>query len=276
LPTAATLKLRQFLLSLLEGGARVGEPPAMLTRMARKVLRDSRGGREPMDDQIEDLVQEFLVKLLTLRATHCVAPFADSSPLSTASWTRTTLHSLAVDSNPYWDTQRSLREIVKLALRELPSPIGQLPCAIEANSRFVRKLVGQACAELVQAGLPQDATTLSSALMGEYGYGTLVSELALEQCAEPLDAQHADLLEARQLGAQVAAAFLEEAGIEGRRLLAERSRGLAALATVMGLAVATVHERYLRAVDLLRALAARFNAGVAAMQQALEALLAVQ
>jgi DNA-directed RNA polymerase specialized sigma24 family protein len=274
-PNPAHVKLRDFLLSLYRGGA-IREPPALLHRLAANVLRDCTGGRAAPREQVEDLAQELLVKVLQLRARHPVPPFDHSNPAKTVGWVRVTLRSLAIDGNPYWDTQRALREVVRKALAGgLPEAKG-FPSQLETNGRFVRGLVAAACAELVAGRFAPDVAVLTRTLMAEYAYGSLIAELTDVEALEER-AQHPQVseLEEREVARVVVNTFLAEAGAEGRELLTRRSLGLQEMARMYGVALATIHARYSRVVALLRDIAQRVGATVCAMSQALDELLAV-
>lgn len=266
-PNPAHLKVREFLLSLFRGGV-VGAPPTLLTRLAAGVLREVSGGRLNDAEQAADLTQEFLVRVLSLRVTHPTAPFEDSSPGETVGWARATLRSLAVDSNPFWNTQRALRAVVNSAIaKPLPAPTG-LPSALEAHSRFSQPLVAAACAQLVSNGRALDARTLTTSLMAEYQYGgSSVNDTEVARLQADSDADN-------QLAVrEVVRVFLHEAGVEGQQLLARRALGFKRMAALYGVAVATVHQRYTRLVNLLRRIARRVGAGFDAVAEAVDTLI---
>lgn len=271
-------KLQSCLVSLVQGANAGEELARTLQRQAGKALRNAKGGREPGQEEVEDLVQEFLLKVLTLRARGgaeaLAGDWAAMSALCFLGYVRSMLKNLAVDGNPAWDVQRALRDVVKAAVADgLPTPNG-LPATLEKGGRFVRSLVAAACADLVARGVPATAAALTSALMTAYAFGARAVD---EGVAEALESKASNALEVLDVGATgqaVAATFLHEVGAEGKQVLALRELGFAEMGRRLGLALSTAHARYNRVEHTLKAVAHRLGANREAVARALELLAA--
>lgn len=218
-----------------------------LRRLAASALKAAYGGREPGKDDVEDLVQEFLVKTLVLRTQRGPGVLAKEWAAMPASklvaYVRTTLKNLAVEQNPAWDTQRALRDVVKAALAKgLPAASG-LPASIEKNGRFVRPLVAAACAELVGRGTPAECGALTSALMAEYALGVSMGvEDETFEIAAPTPTALDDL--AVQAGGASLAAEIEKAlGPESLEVLKARRGGVGAVVARFGMKLKTAYAR---------------------------------
>ena len=270
-------KLQSCLVLLVQGRVKGDVLPARaLRRLAAKALRASRGGRRVGEDEVDDLVQEFLVKVLSLRgqggAKRLEAEWAAMSPASFTAYVRSMLKNLAVDGNPAWDVQRALREVVKAALADgLPVAAG-LPVTVEKSGRFVRGLVASACAELVERDVAATVPALTSALMLAYAFG--VNTSADEEVAQlPSGSKNAlETLAAGATSAAVVETFLDEVGPEGRQVLTLRPLGFAEMARRLGLALSTAHARYVRVETVLKRVARRHGADRETVARAIEQL----
>jgi DNA-directed RNA polymerase specialized sigma24 family protein len=270
-------QLQSCLVGLVQGRLTGNEGLARaLRRVAARALRDARGGRRPSDDDLDDLVQEFLVKVLTLRghgrATKLEAEWAAKPPRRFSAYVRAMLKNLAVDANPLWDVQRALRAVVTAAVEDgLPAAKG-MPASVEKGGRFVRALVAAACAELVARGTTATAPALTSSLMETsalgltISWGTNAAEVA-SPAPNPLQA-----LDAGAMADAVARSFLSEAGAEGQRVLSMRALGFAEMARRLDLALSTAHARYLRVEATLRRICRRLGANREAARRAIELL----
>lgn len=264
-------------LSALVAGPLTSDPLRIVHRVTARALRAASGGRAPEQSDVEDLVEELVVKLLTTRkrrgAATMLAEWDAMSGPAFLRWLHTTLKNLAVDSNPFWDTQRALRDTVKAALSDgLPDATG-LPPSLDHNGRFVRTLVAQACAALTATGLSAETRVLTTALMSTYGLGTIFCPASQDVEAVSSDADTNDTLTRKETSAAVVEAFLAEAGEDGRMLLAGRRNGFARLAAENNVAVSTIHARFQRVAAKLKEIATRLDADCDCLSQALDALV---
>ncbi len=275
--SASAEKVKSCLVCLVRGELAADvEPARALKRLAARALRNARGGRVVTREETEDLVQEFLLKVLALRgqrgAKELAAQWEAMSLPLFSGYVRSMMKNLAVDDNPMWDVQRALREVVKAALADGLPPAQGLPSALEKSGRFVRGFVAAACAELVNRDLAPDAAALTSALMAEYALGLSVAEGAdtalVESSAERAD----EALSASATSVAVVARFLAEVGPEGGQMLALRKHGFAEMARRLGLALSTAHGRYGQAEATLAKVARRLGADRQALERALATL----
>jgi len=226
-----------------------------LRRLAAKALWAAKGGREASPDEVDDLVQEFLVKMLVLRTRRGADALAKewgSMPAPKLyGYVRTMLKNLAVEANPAWDTQRALRDVVKAALSKgLPVASG-LPSTLEKDGRFARLLVAAACAELVDRGASCEAGVLTSALMAEYELGTTngVEVDSVDIVASTPTAL--DELSVRAGGASLTNALEAALGKASLAVLQARRKGMAEVARRLGVAVSTAYARCAQAEKVL-------------------------
>jgi DNA-directed RNA polymerase specialized sigma24 family protein len=251
------------------------DPKRALGRSAARALRDVRGGRHPAPHEVDDLVQDFLLKVLDLRKKRGQAALlADWGAMEAprfGAYVRSMLKNLALDATPAWDVQRTLREMVKTVLvGPLPAPAG-LPASLEKGGRFVRKLVAAAAAELLAGGVQRDVGALVARLSSEYALGH--QECDADATAEGVQATGLVELEREVAAREVVATFMVEAGPEGGRVLGLRAAGFKAMAARLGLALSTAHARYERAERAFREAVLRANADEAARERAFETLV---
>jgi hypothetical protein len=245
-------QLRSFLLDVLEGRPepRIGESRG-LRRLAASALAAARGGREVDADEVEDLVQEFLVKVLVLRAKRADGALAKEWAAMPAprlyAYVRSTLKNLAVEQSPAWNTQRALRDVVKAALAKgLPVAAG-LPATIEQRGRFERRLVAAACAELVARGVPADQGALTTALMAEYALGVSTVEESEAEALEGPAPTALDTLSAVAGGVSLAAGLEHKVGRSTLELLRTRRGGIAAVVKRFNLRLKAAYARCAKA-----------------------------
>lgn len=250
-----------------------------LNRLAARALREAHGGRTVGKDEVEDLVQELLVKVLRLRSqrgtARLIAEWEQMNAPSFAAYVRSMMKNLAVDANPQWNVQRALREVVKAALDcGLPEAHG-MPATLEKNNRFSRELVASACAEAVSRGAASTCSSLTSVLMSEFAPGVsfcpdVAAGLVVMESRSALEA-----LETEATAAAVVSTFLFEEGEDARRLLALRPLGFAEMGRRLGLALSTAHGRYERVVKSLSNIARRLGADEDTLTRAITDLCAV-
>lgn len=278
--SASAEKVKSCLLCLAAGRmAGDAEGARALNRMATRALREARGGRAVGEDEVEDLVQELLVKVLHLRAQRgaaaLIAEWEQMHALRFAAYVRSTMKNLAVDANPQWNVQRALRAVVKAALAGgLPEARG-MPTVLERNNRFSRELVAAACAEAVARGVAPSCSPLTSVLMSEFAPGV---RYCPEGAAGLVVTESRSALEALETGvtaAAVVSTFLLEEGADAGRLLAMRRLGFAEMGRRLGLALSTAHGRYERVVRSLSNIARRLGADEDTLTQAITDLSAV-
>lgn len=265
-------------------GRVTGETAGMraVRRMAAKALRDARGGREVAADEVEDLVQELFLKVATLRVKKGAAAlgreWAAKEAPEFAAYVRTMLKNLAVESNPAWDVQRALRDVVKAAVAEgLPVACGK-PASVEQAGRFQRHLVAAACADLKERGAEVEVAKLTAGLMVEYALSVRVAggddAADVFSRAEAAGKDPEALADEATTGATVAASFRAEVGLEGEQLFKLRALGFKEMARRLGLALATAHARYVKAERALGDIARRYGADRDAVARAIELLSA--
>lgn len=270
-------KVQQCLVGMVKGRATDSDGLSRgLRRLAAKALWSAKGGREASKDEVDELVQELLLKVLTLRAKRgadaLVKEWGAMPAPTFAAYVRAMLRNLAIDENPAWDTQRRLRDVVKGALEAgLPKANG-LPTALETHSRFARALVGAACAELVARGVPKNTTALVSALMVEFALGGQVHEDVTEMEVPAAALSPADSLSEASTGHALAESFRAEVGDEGMRLWSLRGEGVAEAARRLGMALSTAYAKHARLQEALVRVARRHRAGVGDVYRAIELL----
>jgi DNA-directed RNA polymerase specialized sigma24 family protein len=272
--------VKSYLLTLVAGRLRGDPAPSRaLNRLGARALRDARGGREVQPDEVEDLVQELLLKVLTLRAHRgAAALLAEWTAMGDerfSGYVRAMMRNLALDEDPVWDIQRALREVVRAAL-DGGLPVGAaLPASVEKNGRFLRRDVAAACAHFVAQGVAEDVALLTSALMNHFALFVRAcgEEEARNQPAPCTDA--GVQLETSATAGLVVNTFMAEQGAEGRRLLTLRHLGFAKMGRELGVALATVHARYQKVMASLQSIARRLDADDETMTVALRQLSVV-
>ena len=278
--SASAEKVKSYLLCLAAGRMTGdAEVARALNRLATRALRNARGGRTVGEAEVEDLVQELLVKVLHLRtqrgAAALIAEWEQMNAPRFAAYVRSMMKNLAVEANPQWNVQRALREVVKAGLAGgLPEARG-MPATLEKTNRFSRELVAAACAEAVARGVAASCSPLPSVLMSEFAPGVRscpegAAGLVVTESRSALEA-----LEAGATAAAVVSTFLFEEGADAGRLLAMRRLGFAEMGRRLGLALSTAHGRYERAVRSLSSIARRLGADEDTLTQAITDLSAV-
>lgn len=245
-----------------------------LRRLAAKAMWSAKGGREPAREEVDDLVQELLLKVVRLRAQKGGAALAAEwramPPGTFYAYVRAMLRNLAVEENPAWDTQRALRDVVKAALADgLPAAKG-LPVSLERGGRFARAFVAEACAELVARGVEANVTALTPALMSEYALAAQPLEVS-EDLETPAPSAR-DELATRTAGALVAAKLAAAVRPEELQLWRLKGLGVAEAARQTGLGLSTAYARINRVERAFRALLARQRVTEAEAASALLAL----
>lgn len=270
-------QVQQCLVGMVKGRATDSDGLSRgLRRLAAKALWSARGGREARPDEADDLVQELLVKVLTLRAQKgaavLAAEWAAMPAPKFAAYVRAMLRNLAIEENPAWDTQRALRDVVKGALAKGLPPANGLPAGLEKGGRFTRALVAAACAELVARGVPENFTALTSALMAEFALGAQPRE---DVEAVQLPTSEPTALEAiaeASAGQALAESFQSEVGPEGMALWSLRGLGVAEAAKRLGMALSTTYTKYARVQEAFGRVAKRHRADRADVARAIELL----
>jgi DNA-directed RNA polymerase specialized sigma24 family protein len=274
--SASAELVKSWLVCLVRGRMTVSEVPRPLSRLAKRALRNARGGRAVSSEEADDLVQDLLMKVLALRSRDggkLAAEWESMSVPRFAGYLRSMLKNLAVDSNPLWNRQRSLRAVVEAALSSgLPAANG-MPTTVErAGGGLTRPLVAAACAELMSRGVAASAPALTTALMAEFSFGVKIA-VGADAAAVPSTAQNAlDELDAAMTGEVLAKTFLAEVGLEGRRVLLMRGLGFAEMARRLNLALSTAHVRYGRIEATLKHISAQLGASREAVGRAIELL----
>lgn len=252
-------QVQSCLVGLVQG--RVTDPSGLargLRRLAAKAMWSAKGGREPSPEEVDDLVQELLLKVVRLRAQRGGPALASEwramPPGKFYAYVRAMLRNLAVEENPAWDTQRALRDVVKAALADgLPAAKG-LPVSVERGGRFARAFVAEACAELVARGVERNVTALTPALMSEYGLAAQAQEVSEELEAHAPSAL--EVLAARSAGEAVAAKLAAAVRPEELQLWRLKGLGVAEAARRTGLALSTAYARISRVERAFKALLA--------------------
>lgn len=276
---SATNKLKSSMVKLAAGQAGPGEElPRVLYRYAASALRNAGGGRVPEVGAERDLVQDFFIKLWARRravgGAALVAEWEAMPPATFAAYVKKSLRNLAVERNPVWDRQRGLRDVVAAVLAgPVPAAVGW-PASLERNGRLVRGLVAEACAMALATGTSRDVKALTSRLMTEFAFANPVDAEADVEASPSDEPSIAEVLATRSAGDAVVTAFLAEEGEAGRELLRLRKLGFKAMASRLGLALATAHARFVRVETRLKAIAERLGADRDAVARAVEVLAA--
>jgi len=270
-------KLQSSLISVVTGTCANGVAlPKVLYRMAYGAVRNAGGGRIPADGADQDLVQEFLMKQLARRKAMGGAvlarEWAAMAPKAFEAYVRTSLKNLAVESNPAWNLQRALRDVVAAALVDgLPDAAG-MPSSLEKEGRYVRALVARACAELVAMGTAENVKALTGALMASYGAANEVDFAKDVTACASSAARVDDLVANHAAGTAIAEKFLAEQGESGRMMLKLRVKGFKEMARKMGMALSTAHARYERVQARLKVIAEEFDGDHDAVEMAVDSL----
>lgn len=252
--------------------------PAFSSAMPWPLFATRGGGRVPPRGAELDLVQDFFIKVLARKkeigAAALVAEWEAMEERAFVAYVKKSLKNLAVEANPAWDLHRGLRDMVVAVLEDGLPVTASAPASLDENGRYVRALVARACAVAVAGGTPANVKALTKELMERYWVG---EREVLKEAASEQEARREDLmamLDTEGAAGAIAATYLEEAGAEGKRLFVLRTLGFVEMARCFGVALATIHARYNKALKRLAELARALGFGREDVVRAVELLKA--